>query len=105
MIGFLTKKLFGTKNERYLKSLRPLLAEVNGWESRLHEWPDEDFPRRIGELRDEVRQGRDLDSLVPEVFAITREAGRRVLGMRHFDVQILGGITLHQGKIAAMKTG
>jgi preprotein translocase subunit SecA len=105
MFGFLTKKLFGTKNDRYLKSLRPLVAAVNEWEAKVAPLPDAAFCQRIAELRAEVAQGRDLDSLLPEVFALTREAGRRVLGMRHFDVQIIGGITLHRGKIAEMKTG
>ena len=105
MIGYLTKKIFGSRNDRYLKSLRPIVEQVNSFEPVMQALSDADFPARMAAWRDEVAGGRELDSLLPEVFALTREASRRVLGMRHFDVQLMGGVTLHQGKIAEMKTG
>ncbi|NCD25933.1 MAG: preprotein translocase subunit SecA, partial [Deltaproteobacteria bacterium] len=105
MIGYLTKKIFGSRNERYLKSLRPMVARINALEEGLLALTDEDFPERIRRYREEVAGGRALDDLLPEVFALTREASKRVLGMRHFDVQLMGGMILHQGKIAEMKTG
>ncbi|WP_028578071.1 preprotein translocase subunit SecA [Desulfomicrobium escambiense] len=105
MIGYLTKKIFGSRNDRYLKSLRPLVEQVNSFEPAMQSLSDADFPARMAAWRDEVAGGRSLDSLLPEVFALTREASKRVLNMRHFDVQLMGGVVLHQGKIAEMKTG
>ncbi len=105
MIGYLTKKIFGSRNDRYLKSLRPLVEQVNSFEPAMQALSDADFPARMAAWREEVAGGRSLDSLLPEVFALTREASRRVLNMRHFDVQLMGGVVLHQGKIAEMKTG
>ena len=106
MFGFLFQKIFGSKNERYLRRQRPLVQSINALEPQMQEWADADFPARIADLRQEVQEKkRDLDQLLPEVFAMVREASRRVLGMRHYDVQILGGIVLHKGKIAEMKTG
>lgn len=105
MFGYLTKKLFGTKNERYLKTLLPVVSKVNAFEESMAGLSDADFPVRYAHYREEVAGGRSLDDLLPEVFALTREAGRRTLSMRHFDVQLLGGMILHQGKIAEMKTG
>ncbi|NLW81416.1 MAG: preprotein translocase subunit SecA [Desulfovibrionales bacterium] len=105
MIGYLTKKIFGSRNDRYLKSLGPLVAQINALEEGMTALADVDFPARIARYREEVAGGRDLDSLLPEVFALTREASRRALNMRHFDVQLMGGVILHQGKIAEMKTG
>jgi len=105
MLGFITKKLFGSMNDRYLKALNPLVAQVNGLEGRMRELRDDQFPVQMREWREQVAQGRELDELLPEVFALVREAGRRALNMRHFDVQIVGGIVLHRGRIAEMKTG
>jgi preprotein translocase subunit SecA len=105
MIGYLTKKIFGSRNDRYFKSLRPLVEQVNSFEPAMRALSDADFPARMAAWREEVAGGRELDSLLPEVFALTREASRRVLNMRHFDVQLMGGVILHQGKIAEMKTG
>ncbi|MFW5792332.1 MAG: preprotein translocase subunit SecA [Desulfohalobiaceae bacterium] len=104
MLG-LAKKVFGTKNERYLKSIQPLVGRINGLEPQMQKLGDDDFPRKVSEWKEEVSKGRELDDLLPEVFALVREAGKRTLEMRHFDVQLLGGIALHQGKIAEMKTG
>ena len=105
MIGYLTKKIFGSRNDRYLKKLLPVVARINALEDEMAALADADFPARIAALREEVASGRSLDDLLPEVFALTREAGKRALGMRHFDVQLMGGMILHQGKIAEMKTG
>ncbi|MBD5539319.1 MAG: preprotein translocase subunit SecA [Desulfovibrio sp.] len=106
MVGFLFRKIFGSKNERYLKRLRPLVAKINALEPEMQELPDEEFAARIARYKVEVQEnGKSLDELLPEVFALVREASRRVLGMRHYDVQLVGGIVLHKGKIAEMKTG
>ncbi len=105
MFGLITKKLFGTKNERYLKRLRPMVERINALEPAMKEMVDADFPVKIAQWKEEVAAGKRLDDLLPEVFALVREAGRRVFAMRHFDVQLIGGIVLHQGKIAEMKTG
>ena len=106
MFGFIFKKIFGSKNDRYLRSLRPIVARINALEPQMQELADEDFAQRMAEYRQQVQAGeRTLDDLLPEVFALVREASRRVMGMRHYDVQLVGGIVLHRGKIAEMKTG
>ena len=106
MFGFIFKKIFGSKNDRYLRRLRPIVARINSLEPQMQELADEDFAQRMAEYRQQVQAGeRTLDDLLPEVFALVREASRRVMGMRHYDVQLVGGIVLHRGKIAEMKTG
>jgi preprotein translocase subunit SecA len=100
------KFLFGSKNDRFLKKLRPIVEKINSFEPAMKELADEDFPARISQWKEEVASGkRTLDDLLPECFALVREAGWRVFEMRHFDVQLIGGIVLHQGKISEMKTG
>ena len=106
MFGYIFKKIFGSKNERYLRRLRPLVARINALEPDMQALADEEFAQRMGEYRQAVQAGeKTLDELLPEVFALVREASRRVLGMRHYDVQLIGGMVLHKGKIAEMKTG
>jgi preprotein translocase subunit SecA len=105
MIGSIVKKIFGTKNERYLKKLQPIVVRINELEPEIQGLSDDQLKQKIADFRQEVQKGRQLDEILPEVFAIVREAGKRVLNMRHFDVQLIGGIVLHQGKIAEMKTG
>ncbi len=106
MFGFLFKKIFGSKNERYLRRLRPLVQKINALEPEMQALADEECAARIARYKVEVQEnGKSLDALLPEVFALVREASRRVLGMRHYDVQLVGGIVLHKGKIAEMKTG
>jgi preprotein translocase subunit SecA len=105
MIGYLTKKIFGSRNDRYLKTLLPTVSKINALEKDMQALSDADIPARFAGYREEAAGGRELESFLPEVFALTREASRRVLGMRHFDVQLMGGMILHQGKIAEMKTG
>ena len=106
MFAFLLKKVFGSKNERYIKRKMQLVQAVNALEPAMKELPDEEFSRRIVEYKHKVQEGEThLDALLPEVFALVREAGVRTLGMRHFDVQLVGGMVLHSGKISEMKTG
>ena len=105
MLKTIAKKIIGSRNDRYLKSLRPLVEAINAFEPRIQALSQEAMQARIVELRQEVANGRSLDDILPEVFALVREGSVRSLGMRHFDVQLIGGATLHQGKIAEMKTG
>ena len=105
MLKAIAKKIVGSRNERYLKKLRPLVEAINAFEPQVKALDQEAMQARIAELRQEVAGGRTLDDILPETFALVREASVRALGMRHFDVQLIGGITLHQGKIAEMKTG
>ena len=106
MIGFLVRKIFGSKNDRFLKKLRPLVAKINALEPEMQALADEELPQRLAVYREQVQNGeKDLDAVLPKVFALVREASTRVLGMRHYDVQLLGAMALHNGKIAEMKTG
>jgi preprotein translocase subunit SecA len=105
MIGKILTKVFGSSNDRYLKSLKPLVVRINALEPEVQGLDDAALAAKTIAFKERLAQGEALDSLLPEAFAVVREAGRRVLGERHFDVQLLGGIVLHQGKIAEMKTG
>jgi len=105
MLKAIAKKIIGSRNDRYLKGLRPIVAAINTFEPQVKALSDDAMRSRIVELRQEVANGKTLDAILPEVFALVREGSVRALGMRHFDVQLVGGITLHQGKIAEMKTG
>ena len=106
MIKFLIGKIFGTRNERYLRSLRPRVRKINALEPAMQELTDEQLPEKLAEIREAVQSGaRTLDDVLCEVFAIVREASSRVMGMRHYDVQLIGGMVLHAGKISEMKTG
>ncbi|MGH9349756.1 MAG: preprotein translocase subunit SecA [Vicinamibacterales bacterium] len=105
MIGQLLAKVIGTQNERELKRFRPLVAEINALEPSTQPLTDAELRGRTDELRRRLADGAMLDDLLPEAFAVVREAGRRVLNMRHFDVQLIGGMVLHHGTIAEMKTG
>jgi len=102
---FLLKKLIGSRNDRLLKQYRQTVGKINGFESSIAALSDEALAAKTDEFRNRYKQGTSLDDLLPEAFAVVREAGKRVFGMRHFDVQMLGGITLHNGKIAEMRTG
>ena len=97
--------LFGDANSRFLKGLQPSVERINALEPDTQKLTDEDFPKKTAELKDRFSKGESLDDLLPEAFALVREAARRTLGQRHFDVQILGGIVLHKGQIAEMRTG
>jgi len=105
MIGSLLKKFVGSKNERELKRMQPVVERINALEPQMTELSDEALAGKTVEFRQRLERGETLDDLLPEAFAVVREAGKRVLGMRHFDVQLVGGMVLHSGKIAEMKTG
>jgi preprotein translocase subunit SecA len=105
IVDTLLAKVIGTANDRELKRIRPLVAEINSKEAEIHQLSDEQLRAKTAEFRQRLADGTALDDLIPEAFAVVREAGRRVLDMRHFDVQLIGGIVLHRGKIAEMKTG
>jgi len=105
MIGQLLAKVIGTQNEREIKRLRPTVAAINALESQIQTLSDEQLREKTDEFRRRVADGTPLDDLLPEAFAVVRDAGKRVLNMRHFDVQLIGGMVLHSGKIAEMKTG
>src|SRR4051812_23465696 len=105
MLDTLLAKVVGTQNERELKRLRPIVAQVNALEPSVRSLTDEQLRGKTTAFRERFAAGETLDELLPEAFAVVREAGRRVLNMRHFDVQLIGGSVLHKGKIAEMKTG
>ena len=105
MFGAIAKNLFGTANERILKSFQPAVEKINEMEKDLEPLSDHDLVGRTGLFRERLENGEPLDDLLPEAFATVREAAKRTLGQRHFDVQLVGGMVLHQGKIAEMKTG
>lgn len=101
----LLKKVFGTRNDRELKRLSKIVQKINEFEAQLEPLTDEALAAQTPEFKRRLAEGEPLDSLLPEAFATVREVGKRVLGMRHFDVQMIGGIALHEGKIAEMRTG
>src|SRR5258705_11418510 len=105
MLDPLLAKVVGTQNDRELKRLRPVVAEVNALEPAIQALSDAQLRGKTVEFRQRVANGETLDELLPEAFAVVRETGKRVLNMRHFDVQLIGGVALHQGKIAEMATG
>jgi len=98
-------KIFGDVNEKYLKKFQPLVERINSLEKNFEKFSDEKLKEKTLEFRERLAKGETLDDLLPETFALVREAAKRTLGQRHFDVQLIGGIVLHQGKIAEMKTG
>ncbi len=105
MINSILTRIVGTKNERELKRIRPVVAQIGSFEPALRALDDRALAAKTVEFRDRIAKGATLDDLLPEAFAVVREAGRRVLNMRHFDVQLIGGMVLHRGMIAEMKTG
>ncbi|MDD4172216.1 MAG: preprotein translocase subunit SecA, partial [Syntrophomonas sp.] len=92
-------------NEKEVKKLSRIAEEINNLEDQYRKLTDEDFPNKTQQFRDRLIDGQTLDDILPEAFALVREASRRALGMRHFDMQLVGGMVLHRGKIAEMKTG
>src|SRR2546422_5218523 len=105
MINILLNKIFGSKNEREIKRLRPLVAEIGTKEPALARLSDHDLRAKTEEFKKRLADGATLDDLLPDAFAVCREMAKRKLEMRHFDVQLIGGMVLHQGKISEMKTG
>ncbi|NBS42109.1 preprotein translocase subunit SecA, partial [bacterium] len=105
MLQTLLAKVIGTQNERDLKKLVPIVAQINALEPTIKPLSDEGLRAKTAEFKARYAKGEPLDALLPEAFAVVREAGRRQMGMRHYDVQLEGGMILHQGRIAEMKTG
>ncbi len=105
MVSKILSKVFGSRNERFLKRLNKTVAEINAREESFRSLSDEALRSKTDEFRKRLQDGKTLDAVLPDAFATVREAGRRVLDMRHFDVQLIGGMVLHQGKIAEMRTG
>ncbi len=105
MFSSIIKKFIGSKNERELKKMWPIVAKINALEASTSSLTDEQLSGKTAEFKERHTKGEPLDSLLPEAFAVCREGGKRILGMRHFDVQLIGGMVLHSGKISEMKTG
>src|SRR5579871_6715457 len=105
MIDAILAKIFGTKNKREIKAMQPTIAAINDLEPRIQALSDIDLAAKTIEFKEKLAQGATLDDLLVEAFAVVREAGRRSVHMRHFDVQLIGGMVLHSGKISEMKTG
>ena len=107
MLGFgtITKKIFGSANDRKVKAVRPLVEKINALEPEFVTLSDEELIAKTAEFAERANSGESLDDLLPEAFANCREAAKRALGLRAFDVQLMGGIFLHQGNISEMKTG
>jgi len=104
VIDAVLAKVFGTKNKRAIKAIQPIVAAINDLEPQIQQLSDIDLAAKTIEFKEKLAQGAPLDDLLIEAFAVVREAGRRFLNMRHFDVQLIGGIVLHRGKIAEMRT-
>src|SRR5688572_22609248 len=105
MFGAIAKAVFGSANDRYVRSLDKTVATIAALEPQLESFSDEELAAQTGKFREQIAAGKTLDDILPEAFATVREASKRVLGMRHFDVQMVGGIVLHRGEIAEMRTG
>ena len=104
-IGRIIGNFVKNSSQRELDKLKIIVNKINELEAKIKEMPDSDFPKKTKEFKSKIKNGLNLDDLIPEAFACVREAARRTLGERHYDVQLMGGIILHQGKIAEMKTG
>ncbi|SDD20367.1 protein translocase subunit secA [Sphingomonas sp. YR710] len=105
MLGGIAKAIFGSSNDRYVKSLRPIVNRINGFEPVISAMSDDELANQTVLFRQRLAEGQTLDAILPEAFATVREAAKRVLGQRHYDVQMIGGIVLHRGEIAEMRTG
>ncbi|MGA9005810.1 MAG: preprotein translocase subunit SecA, partial [Xanthobacteraceae bacterium] len=105
MIGAVARKLFGSSNDRRIRSYRPRVEEINALEQELEALSDEALRARTDEFKKQLAAGATIDDILVPAFATVREAGKRALGQRHFDVQLIGGMVLHEGRIAEMKTG
>jgi preprotein translocase subunit SecA len=105
MVTGLLKKIFGSRNDRLLKQYKRIVAQINALEQSIASLDDAALQAKTAEFKSKLADGQSLDDILPEAFAVVREASKRVMGMRHFDVQMVGGLALHQGKIAEMRTG
>lgn len=103
MIGQLARKIFGSANDRYVKRQYKIVNQINAFEPSISALSDEELKNKTVEFRKRIADGETLDELLPEAFAVVREAAKRTLGQRHYDVQLIGGIVLHHGQIAEMK--
>ena len=99
------KKIIGSRNDRILKNYQKILNSVNSFSNEISKFNNNDFPNSTAKLKEDYKNGKSLDEILPYAYALVREASDRIMKMRHFDEQILGGIALHYGKIAEMKTG
>ncbi|MES9844716.1 MAG: preprotein translocase subunit SecA, partial [Candidatus Sedimenticola sp. 6PFRAG5] len=105
MVSKILRKVFGSRNQRLIKRMSKVVEQINGLESQIQELSDDELKGKTAYFREQLAAGSSLDDILPEAFAVVRETGRRVVEMRHFDVQLIGGMVLHQGKIAEMRTG
>ena len=105
MLNSLLTRVFGSRNERLLSQLGSIVKKINALEPQMQALSDAELQAKTAEFKERIANGESLDKLLPEAFAVCREASRRVLGMRHYDVQLIGGMVLHLGKIAEMRTG
>jgi len=105
MLDTLVKRFVGSRNDREIKKIQPLVAQINDLEPRVSSLTDEQLHAKTAEFKQRFENGESLEDLLPDAFAVVREIGKRVLNMRHFDVQLIGGVVLHQGRISEMKTG
>ena len=105
MFGGFAKAIFGSSNDRYVQSLRKIVEKVNGFEPTIQALTDEELKGQTARFKARLEEGEKLDDILPEAFATVREAAKRALGQRHYDVQMVGGIVLHRGEIAEMRTG
>ena len=105
MIGAVARKLFGSSNDRRIRTYRPRVDAINALEKEIEQLSDEALRARTEEFKKQLADGATLDDILVPAFATVREAGKRALGQRHFDVQLIGGMVLHEGKISEMKTG
>lgn len=105
MLTKIISTVIGTKNDRELKRMRKIVTKINSYESSIQSLSDDELRQKTEEFKLRHQAGESLDKLLPEAFAVCREASKRVNGMRHYDVQLIGGMALHEGKIAEMKTG
>ena len=105
MINFILKTIFGTQNTRTLNKIKPIVERINSYENKLENLSDQQLKIKTNEFKQRLTNGETLDDILPEAFACVREASKRIIKLRHFDVQLIGGVVLHQGKIAEMKTG
>src|SRR3546814_13777075 len=105
MFGAIAKAIFGSSNDRYVKSMRPLVAKINALEPQFEAMGDEELQNQTQLLKARLAEGETLDDILPEAFATVRDAAQRVLGQRHYDVQLVGGVVMHRGAVAEMPTG
>src|SRR3989344_4408547 len=99
------KNIFGDENKKYLKKIQPIVEKINSLESEVSSLSDDDLKAKTQAFKNRLKEGEALDNLLPEAFAVVRETSKRNLNERHYDVQLIGGVILHQGRIAEMRTG